>query len=168
MNVELNGMFSPALRGVPEGTRKPNWAVLQLSLPSASDLYQMRVCGGQIAISRLMQSLPSASTLQEYLSSLPILDRCVLHYCCMQERPLLEVSHDLGVSPRHITRILLRTLGFTEALREAGATGLPAQLTAALESQTKRYLENQEPVVVTRAAAPFSEFRSCFAEYGAN
>jgi hypothetical protein len=112
--------------------------------------------------------MTSASSLQEYLASLPILDRCVLHFCSMQERPMLEVSLELGISPRHITRILLRTLGFTESLREAGATGLPAHLNSALESQTKRYLENQQPVVVARAAVPFTEFGTGAIEYGAN
>jgi hypothetical protein len=110
----------------------------------------------------------SAPTLKRYLASLPILDRRVLFLCCSEARPFMEVSDELGISPCHITKILLRVLAFAEGQRDAGVTERAPTSVPTLASRIKWYLVNQQPAFTTRTTSPFADFGSGFADYGAN
>jgi hypothetical protein len=85
------------------------------------------------------------ATLGDYLASLDVLDRCVLFHCCVEWRPLTEVSDNLGVTPRYIAEVLLETLEFTEAAFEVGE-GWPTALIRTLASQTESYLRTQSVI----------------------
>jgi hypothetical protein len=86
----------------------------------------------------------------------------------MERRPLLDVSGGLGVSPSHIARVLLGALEFAEGVRARGVTGTAARMAAAMEAQTRDYLQSQESALITWTASPFAEFGSGYANYGAN
>jgi hypothetical protein len=110
----------------------------------------------------------STPTLHEYLASLPILDRQVLIFCCTEGHPIENVCDWLDISPRHIARILLNTLQFTEHARVRGLEGPAALMTRTLDTQARKYLEVQDCARLMRPAAPSAPFGSAFANYGAN
>jgi hypothetical protein len=107
-------------------------------------------------------------SLQDFLTSLPILDREVIIRCCTQQHPIEDVCDWLGISPRQVARILLRTLQFTEEARKAGVAGPAALMTNTLETQARKYLEGQDCSSLTRQAGRFAPFGAASANYGVN
>jgi hypothetical protein len=111
---------------------------------------------------------PPSPTLQDYLISLPVVERVVLLHCCMERRPMLDVAAELGISPQYIARILLRALEFTEMLLEYDSSGTPGRIATAMETQTRNYLESQDAALMSKSASPFLEFDRGSGSYGAN